>query len=527
MKKIFKKYGAVKCTGGILGILGLLLAVIAAFLGNAEQVQLIMRLIACLFVFVGLFMMALMAENNKLVKVLGSIILSAIIFSWILPYGYFSGAEFTNSGMRQIGFADFGAGLYYAVNFLFDKLLFIFVLTAFYGALSKVNAYQQLVSNIAKKLKGHEIITALLMSLFITAFTSLSIDAFAVLVFVPFFIAILSKMKVEKLTTFAITFGSILVGILGTLYGTESLADFNYYLGTEITTGLTYRGIILAIAFILYNFFIVMRLRSLRKVKNAEIAEDPFEVEVSRKKAHVWPAAVILVLLALTTILGYIAWNTNWGITFFDEIHEKVLGLSIGENTPIISYILGSNVVALGAFQYLYTLDSTLIVCILLLSLIYWIPFKEIISGCAEGVKKALKPVIVAVGVYFVFFLVYMSPFTVTLTDWAFGLTKSLNPIIASIVAFITSIFSVDFGYTAYSVGQFLTTTFTANIDIIHAIYSSMYGLVQMFMPTSIILMIGLTLLNVDYKSWFKYIWLFVVGMFIILIVLFSVVLYV
>ena len=53
-----------------------------------------------------------------------------------------------------------------------------------------------------------------------------------------------------------------------------------------------------------------------------------------------------------------------------------------------------------------------------------------------------------------------------------------------------------------------------------------MYGLIQLFMPTSAILITGLSLMKIDYKSWLKYIWLFVVGMLIILLVLFTVVTY-
>ena len=54
-----------------------------------------------------------------------------------------------------------------------------------------------------------------------------------------------------------------------------------------------------------------------------------------------------------------------------------------------------------------------------------------------------------------------------------------------------------------------------------------MYGIVQIFMPTSMILVTGLALTKVSYKEWFKYIWLFVVGMIIILLVLFTVVTYI
>ncbi len=54
-----------------------------------------------------------------------------------------------------------------------------------------------------------------------------------------------------------------------------------------------------------------------------------------------------------------------------------------------------------------------------------------------------------------------------------------------------------------------------------------MYGIVQIFVPISAMLVLGLSMMKVSYKDWFKYIWLYVVGMIIILLVLFTVVTYI
>ncbi len=527
MKKIFKKYGAVKSIGGCLDILGLLLAIIAAFLGKFEDVQMTMRVISCILIFIGLFMMALMAEKNKTLKLIGSFVLAAFVFTWILPYGYFNGATFVNYGLKRLGLADFGIGAYYAVSFTLEKILFILFLVGFYGVLSKISGYQQLVTSIAKKLKGKEVITALCMSLFIVAFTALSRQTFAALIFVPFFVSILSHMKVEKITAFAITYGSILIGILGVLYGSESLSDFNYYLDTELTTGLTYRGIILAVAFVLYNFFIVMRIRANKKRKNAEAIEDTFEVEAPKKKGHVYPVVITLVVVTILAILGYVGWSDYWEIGIFKDFHTWITSFSIGEDFPIFSYILGSNPVAFGEFGYLYVMDGILLIASAVLALIYRMKLSEYVAAAFEGLKKAIKPILVIIGIYTIFAFVYMSPVTPTLCNWFFSLTDSLNPVTASISAFIASMFNIDFGYTAYAIGAYLTTAYEGSLEIVHTIFTSMYGLVQVFLPSSLVLMVGLSLANIDYKSWFKYIWLFVVGMFIILIVFFVVLLYV
>ena len=205
MKKFLKKMGTVKIVGGSLGILGLLTAFVATFLGQFANVQLIMRFVASLLIFVGLFILALNAEKNRGLKALGAVILSAIIISWIIPTGGFNGAEFSMApDLSRIGFADIGAGLYYAFNFTLDKLLFLIVLATFYGVLTKVRGYQKLVHNLANSLKNHEIITALGMTLIITAATVMVRDVFVVLVFVPFFVSILKNMKMEKIATFAI-----------------------------------------------------------------------------------------------------------------------------------------------------------------------------------------------------------------------------------------------------------------------------------------------------------------------------------
>ncbi len=590
MKKIFKKYGTIKSIGGCLDILGLLLliinvifilcnkfelaqlilgiisgclflvgtlmvilttksrklitttrclgvgagclAYIGAYLNNYENIQLPIMILASVFVFLALFIRALISEKHRTAKMIGAIALSAFIFSWLLPYGYFNGADYVNYGYNRLGIADIGVGMFYSVNFTLEKLLFIIALLGFYGVLSKIKGYQQLVTSLAKKLKKYEMVTVIVISLFLTGFTVLSKDIFAALIFAPFFASLLTKMKVDKMATFAATYGSIVMATIGTLYGTEALREYNsylsYYLTTDVTVGLTYRGIILAVAFILYNFFIVMRVKN-TKNKEVELLDDPYAVEAPSKKGHIIPAIVGLLVIATLTVLGYITWSTNWEIEVFNDFHTWISNLAIGEDFTLLKYIIGSNAVPLGdATNYgLYLSISVLFITTLVLAIIYRMKINEYFDAFYEGVKKAIKPILVIIGIYFIFVVAYMAPVVPTITNWVFGLTKGLNPLLASIMGFVASIFNIDLGYTGYSIGYYLATAYVEHYEIAHTIYLSMYGLVQVFLPSSLILMIGLTLNNIDYKSWFKYIWLFVVGMFIILVVLFAILLYI
>ena len=151
----------------------------------------------------------------------------------------------------------------------------------------------------------------------------------------------------------------------------------------------------------------------------------------------------------------------------------------------------------------------------------------DFIESFFNGAKKMFKPIVYVVAVYLVFGLCYNTPFIATITNWLYNLVEGFNPYLTSLMAFITSVFHNDLGFTSFAVGSFLTSAFSANIDLVHVIYTSMYGIVQIFMPTRFMLVLGLSLMKLDYKEWLKYIWLFIVGLIIILLVLFTVVAYI
>ena len=97
-----------------------------------------------------------------------------------------------------------------------------------------------------------------------------------------------------------------------------------------------------------------MRVKKIEKdmKKNAKansVIDDPFEVENSdnKKKTKVLPVIIVLAISAIIVILGYINWNTNFGIKIFDEFHEWLVGLEAGEGFNLISYILGANAICI------------------------------------------------------------------------------------------------------------------------------------------------------------------------------------
>ncbi len=531
MKKILEKRGALGCTGWAMTIIAFILFIVAAFVDSTTPDMVLKVIGILLFIFGGL-MVALTSDDHHLIKSILVFVLAGIILTWLVPYGYFQGTEFYESEMARIGLFDVGFMLYHAVNFSMDKIVFLFLVGGFYGVISKTNGYQNLIEKLSKKLKNHAIIVSVIISIILYVLTSMLSQTFIVILFIPFFISLLYKMNLDKLTTFAVTFGSALIGVLGCTYGTDSLSAFNYYISQELTLGLNYRFIIAAVALVLYEFFIVMRVRKVlsetkKNTKNNELTSDPFVVEKPKEKKSCVPTVIVLLLLAVITILGYIAWNDNFGIEIFDNFHAWLIGLEATDDFTIISYILGANAKAFGGFLYVFSISIVVILASMLISFIDKGTVNEYITNFYEGVKKMVKPILVMEAVYLVFSVCYLSPVVPYLANWIANLVNGFNPFITTIIAFVASVFQTDFGFTAYTVGGLITGVFAENLELVHVIFTAMYGLVGIFVPTSALLVVGLSFMKLDYKDWLKYIWLFVAGMLVILLVLFAVVAYV
>jgi len=487
----------------------------------------VIGVIVVLAVAAFLAFLTIKSKSADLFKWVGIMLFIAFCFTWVIPYGYFSEGTFYEYGMNRLGLTDVPTILYYAIYFALTSVVYLFVLGGFYGILSKSKSYQALVKKLGKKIKGKEVLTTILTIVFLVVLTSLLKSTLAVVVFVPFIISVLLNAKYDKLTAFALSFGSVLVGTLAATYGTEGLGFFNSYVATDVNVGLLYRVIIAGIALILFILLNVRRtIKVVKKNRVHELDDDLYAVEEVKGKVKTWPAIVILAILLVFVVLGFVGWSDTFNITIFESFHKWLTGLTIGEDFTIMASILGTSAVAFGTFE-ITTLIPVLLVLSIIVALMDGMKVSDYMNNFAKGLTKMFKPVCFYSLGYAVFVVAYMSPFIPTISDWAFGLTKKFNPFITTIAAFVSSIFHADLGYTGYIVGSVLTTTYESSLALAHTLYVSMYGLVQVLMPTSCMLLAGLAYLKIDYKAWFKYIWIFALAMFIVILILAAVVHYI
>ena len=489
--------------------------------------ELMSSIIVLYFAILAGYFIVTKSEKHDLVKWIGLFILVSIALTWIFAYGYFNGGEFIDYGMNEQGLTDIPNLLYYSLNFAGDKIVYLLALGAFYAVLSRSDGYKKIVTSIASKFEGKEIVFSLFVSLLLTLMTILFSQTFIVLIFVPFLISILLNMKLDKLSAFAVTFGSILVGNIGILYGGEGLYWFTYYTQTTIKTALLYRLIVLLIAFVLFNLFTVLHIKKIKKNNYNEEVVDPFAVTKPSKDVRSLPIVVILCLVFILMILGYVGWSAYFNINVFNKFHEWLFNLKIGE-FAIFKVLLGTlaKEAPFGGWT-LFHASLVLLLGSIIVSLISRIKLDEFIDAYGEGFKKIAKPLALFIGIYMVMVANYMSPYLPTIANMICNGVTKFNVYLVSFVAFLSSVFNVDFGFTGYSVAPYFIATYAANIDVIHIVFTSLYGFACFFVPTSAILIIGLSYLDIKYKTWFKYIWMFLLAMLIVLLALYTILVYI
>ena len=236
-----------------------------------------------------------MFEKHDLFKIVLLAIFVTILLTWLVPYGQIASGTYTKVDFARQGFSDILLSGVYSGSLFIQQLVFVIFIGMFYGILSQVSGYKALVNKIADKLKGKEKLFVIVSSLVVALLTSVLSQVFVVLLFIPFIINIASKLKLDKITTFLCSFGAMIVGVLGATYGTDGLTSFiyylNYYEAVTITEEIAIRFGVLALAFVLYSFFMMQHMNKVNKKE--EKVEDLFVVSDEKsKKTKVWPMAI-------------------------------------------------------------------------------------------------------------------------------------------------------------------------------------------------------------------------------------------
>lgn len=463
-------------------------------------------------------------KKYSLLKIIGLMFLVVVVLTWIIPNGGYTNGKFVLGDTAPAGIFDLPLIPLMSLASLLQYGLLIVLIGGLYGVINKTGVYSNLINKIVSKLKGKEkifiIITIITLSL-ISSFLGLS---FSLLIIVPFLITIMIKLGLSKVTSLVSSIGSILIGNIGAIYS----SDINYHINSilllnlndEIFTKIIFLILIvfLLIMFVLKDMKQGIKVKKNTKKENKEELILPLYEENKKKKSAI-PLIVIFLLSFIFLSLNMINWEGMFNVTFFKEIYNNIMSIKIG-NYPIVSNILGS-VQTFGAWS-LYDMCIFLIIMTIIIGWLYSLKLEEFIDGLKCGVKEMLVPAfyVTIANIIFITLIRLQSSSNIyyTMTNGLLGVSDSLKVIMMPVVSLIGGFFFNDMSILMGVLESPITIliTDTTKYPLIGMIIQMIHGIVMFILPTSMLLITGLSYLKISYKEWIKYIWKYVIQILLV-----------
>lgn len=487
-------------------------------------------------------------EKHDLFKLVGICLLVVIALTWFVKQGAFSGSQYqVDESLYRIGLFDITTYGSVVIREFFINIVFVFAVAGFYKVLGSMGAYRAMINKIALAFKGKEKVFVAISTLVFACLAGLLNDYFALIALVPFAISILTELKVDKVSGVSATFGGIIIGLLGSTYGTVSGDLANQYLNSSQGLGLTYGNelmatlILFAIGYLLLTYLTFARMNSLAKKKKVALLEDPFATIVVEKKEKkdskkgkkekkpkvkapsIVPLAIILGVVLVILVLAYVPWVDAFNVEVFNDFYTYVTEATLfGSDVPFMSVILGSVMTAFGSWDLL-TFVGLLFLALIVIKIVYHIPFDKVIDEFGEGCKKITGSVVILVMLYSV--LLFAVNF-LTYTAIINFITNAGNNIFTIFTSgIVSSIFANDFLQSVNILTSFVVGFNTPSIAGLAL--QAANGLISFVSPTSIALIFGLSMLDVKYTDWLKYIWKFALAMLVIILIVLAILVYV
>ena len=477
-------------------------------------------------------------KKNDLFKAIGFVILLYICISWIVPAIY--GITGTKGDVsHQIGIVSIVSVLTSTFSGFSGVVLFVLLVGGFYGVLKVTGAYDKMMNALKKVTYGHEtgwLVGIIIGMAIIASFTGLDLG---LLVVFPFLIGLIGKMGYDKIVALAATVGATIIGMYGALYA-NTMYGLNAQIltTTKLGTGILAKIILLVVGVsLLIIFTLIYAKRNKKAVKLDAKKETVKPVKSTAKKTTkksnakkpttntvkkesektkemgALPAFITFGVLFLIFILGTTAWTGMFGAetSIFDKAHKAWTGFSIG-GFEILNKLFGG----IGAFgswadpNRFATYSMLLILAMAVITLFYGRSVSKSFEGFVDGIKSFVVPTVITVLVCAVFVFVYYNPVINPVTSLLITATDGFNVALASLFTLINSFFYVDYYYLAASTLVQLAQAYTdATVQsVLSIMFVSLYSVVMLVAPTSLILMLGLAISETKYTDWIKFIWI-------------------
>ena len=269
-----------------------------------------------------------------------------------------------------------------------------------------------------------------------------------------------------------------------------------------------------------------------KTTKNSAVKKDHKKANSKLKKSKgergVIPALVIVCGVLLIFFLGTTSWGNIFTSNWFETAHTAWTGATVG-GFAILNKLFGG-LDAFGTWNTINRFQSysvILIIAMVLLKFVYRTKWEDVLNGFVDGLKSFVVPAILTVLACSLFVLVFYNPFLSVVTKNLLTATKEFNVALTGLYAIINSVFYVDYYYLSNSLLYGISSIYDDNtvLSIISVMFTNLYSLVMLIAPSSVLLLVSLSISDVKYTDWVKFIWKLVVSLFIISFVVFTIML--
>ena len=335
-------------------------------------------------------------------------------------------------------------------------------------------------------------------------------------------------MGYDKVTALVATIGAMLVGTIGSTMGNSTSAMIAGLLNIGTTSGVYYKLALLIFGLVPLVLFLSKAKKSKTDIKKNE-EDDLFIGEKTANKYSIVSLLVVFGVIFVLLIVACTAWSDSFKIDMFSNLHTKVTEFSPKlpyihitsekietgtEKVAIFGKIFGT-VSAFGEWRFA-EMSIVCLVAAIVLGLLYRV--KGIFLAMAEGAKKMLKPEFFVMLTYVVVYFAGNEMFFPTIAKHILSISNKSSVILSTIVMALGSALHVDVLYAANYVVPQLAAVEGANPTLLAVLAQSVYGVTMFIVPTSSLLVFGLSYLNVPYKEWVKKTWKLIVALLVVVL---------
>lgn len=492
-------------------------------------------------------------KKNNLFKAVGIVILVYILLSWIAPI-VTSTACTDEQTLCQLGITSIFSVVAETFSGFGTVVLFVFMVGAFYGVLKAIGAYDKMMNAWIAKATGREkcwLVTIMVVMAVISSIAGLDLG---LLIVFPFLIGFVTRLGYNKLVALSATVGATIVGMFGAVFAGSLYGINNSLLSLGKYDQILVKVILFVVGLALLITFVLMYVKKNKdafnpkaikldakketasksskskkpvskaktKTVDAKVTEKkevkknikkPVEKkkkEKVSKERSALPGFIVFGIVVLILFLGTVAWGNIFSNNFFDTAHTAWTEFKVG-GFDILNKLFGG-IAAFGSSDWnqsgptrFQTYSMILLMGMVVLTLVYRKSIREAFDGFVEGMKSFVVPAIVVVLTCSVFVFTYYSPVIGNITSGLLG--SDFNIATSGLYTILNSVFNVDYFYLAnmllYNVPSIYSDATT--LSVFSVMFTSLYAVVMLVGPTSVLLLVSLSIADVDYTDWFKF----------------------